>query len=218
MNLYTLDREKREKRLQGMMGDMGMAMPVAPQQPSADIMSRPFENSQISPASDPDIPDIPDMLSDVMSDAMHGADSMHGAMPDARPGTPPGLDEAPCAPLPPDRSELLRGLEEMRQKFEEAREEPLSALMILAEVERGAQGLKEGCLRLGLRSIADVLALLSATLKRTEPLNPAHMELLSLELDAARAMFRIGNDQPAASEELLHALRAAARRHFSGAF
>jgi len=187
MNLYTLDREKREKRLQALMGDMGMALPDTPAMPSADMLSRPFNN-------------LPESL------------------PDALPGSPPGLDEAPCAPLPPDRSELLRALEEMRNKFEEAREEPLSALMILAEVERGAQGLKEGCLRLGLRGIADLLALLSTTLKRTEPLNPAHMELLSLELDAARAMFRIGNDQPAASEELLHALRAAARRQFSGVF
>ncbi|WP_374634514.1 hypothetical protein [Ferrovibrio sp.] len=140
------------------------------------------------------------------------------ALPDALPGTPPGLDEPPCAPLPPDRGELLRALETLRETFEIARQEPLSALMVLADVERGVQVLRDGCLRLNLRSIADLLALLSATLQRTEPLNSAHMELLSLELEAARAMFRLGIDQVDSSAELLHALRVAARRQFNGVF
>lgn len=200
MTLYTFDREKREKRMQALMADMGMALPSAPPPPPPEAF---LERPLLAETS-------PDML------------------PGALPGLSPGLDEPPCAPLPPDRGELLRQLETLRERFDAARAEPLEALLILAEVERGTHSLRDGCKRLNLNTIADVLGLLSSTLKRTEPLNNAHMELLSLQLEAVRALFRLGSEQmhanagagsgtvQGAGEELLHALRAAVRRQFHG--
>ena len=70
-------------------------------------------------------------------------------------------------------------------------------------------------MRLGLGHAAEALGLLSFSLRRAELLNPLHLDLLQLELEAVRALFKL-NPRPVAAhaEELLRTLRRAARQHF----
>jgi|GEM_PF-6027881 len=125
-------------------------------------------------------------------------------------------DEPPCAPALPDPAELSARLDALRAQFDIARSEPLAAVLILGDAEKVAREIKEGCLRLGQRHAAEALGLLGHSLRQAEPLNPAHMDLLLLELEAIRALFRLDERQAAAhADELLATLRRAARRQLS---
>lgn len=117
--------------------------------------------------------------------------------------------------VPPDPAELSARIDELRRRFDLARSVPLEAVLILGDAERVARELKDGCLRLGLGHAAEALGLLGTSLRRAELLNPVHMDLLQLELEAVRALFRL-DPRPAAAhaEELLRTLRLAARQQF----
>ncbi len=125
-------------------------------------------------------------------------------------------EEPPCAPMLPDPAELSARLDDLRARFDTARSEPLAAVLILGDAEKVAREIKDGCLRLGQRHAAEALNLLVHSLRQAELLNPAHMDLLLLELEAVRALFRLDERQTAAhADELLATLRRAARRQLS---
>ncbi len=116
---------------------------------------------------------------------------------------------------PPDPAEMSARIDDLRRRFDQARSVPLEAVLILGDAERVARELKDGCLRLGLSHAAEALGLLGASLRRAELLNPVHMDLLQLELEAVRALFRLDPRPLAAhAEELLRTLRLAARQQF----
>ncbi len=142
-----------------------------------------------------------------------------GAEGEGVPAEPEVVEEAPPPePLPLPKPEILAAeLEILSQRFETARREPLAGVLILGDAQAMVQGLREACLRLGSRHAAEALGLLGASLRRAEPLNRMHFDVMQLQLEAARALFRLNAAEALVlADELLNGLRRAAWQHFDG--
>ncbi|WP_430396614.1 hypothetical protein [Ferrovibrio sp.] len=143
-----------------------------------------------------------------------------GAEAEAVPAEPEVVEEPtppePPPPLPSAES-LSAQLELLSQRFEAARREALAGVLILGDAQNTVQGLREACQRLGQRHAAEALGLLGASLRRAEPLNRMHFDVMQLQLEAARALFRLNAAEALVlADELLNGLRRAAWQHFDG--
>lgn len=127
-------------------------------------------------------------------------------------------------PPPPARSQeeiqqeaattLAARLDLLRARLAQARGDTISALLFLGDAQRDCDALAEACDQAGWHLTGQGVMLLQDTLRRAAPAEMAHLDLVSLLIDAVaalrRAETRPGMDR--AGAELLRGLHLAVSR------